>query len=235
MPIILLLLFFSMLTQAEYRSVTRDNGNMFFSLERIHLFIFHEKDHRLLVIDGGADIKKAFEQHNCVAGINGGYFGADKARTPLGMIRHQGRTLHGRVLSGTFTVSGILYDTGKGVMLQRSKKLSTPIAQMREAIQAGPFLLEKGKVVAGLNNKGHSPRSFIATDGKGLWCIGQSSPMTLEALAQWLQSEDFQKHFPARLALNLDGGSSSGFYSAKAKKFISPLRPIRYCIGIAPR
>lgn len=88
----------------------------------------------------------------------------------LGLIVHGGRQRY-RLATGAFTVAGVLSDDGKTIRLERSRALRTPIASMKEALQAGPFLIENGKPVAGLNNSRRARRSFIATDGRGRWCI----------------------------------------------------------------
>ncbi len=221
---------------ASYERITRDNGNLFFSLDTIQLYRFNDKEMKLLVFDAAqGDIESTLKQHNCVAGINGGYFGGDTARSPLGIMRHDGKTIAGRIQQGRFTVSGILYDSGEGIHLLRSKRMQQPMSKMKEALQAGPFLLEHSKKIKGLSRQGKASRSFIATDGQGNWCIAVSSPLTLDELAEWLLSKDFQSRFPAQTALNLDGGSSSFFYTASPQRFLPPSRKLRSFIGIAPR
>ncbi len=221
---------------ASYERLSRDNGNFFFALDTIEIFTFDAKDMKIIILDANeGDIEKNLEKHNCVAGINASYFGRDAKRSPLGIMRHEGKTLAGNIESGRFTVSGLLYDTGKDIHLQRSSHSRPPLSKLREAIQAGPFLMEKGKVTEGLSRHGKSKRSFIATNGKGKWCIGVSSPLTLHELADWMKSEDFSDVFPVQTALNLDGGSSSFFYTAEPRRMRPPLKKIRSYIGIVPR
>ena len=57
---------------------------------------------------------------------------------------------------------------------------------MQAAIQGGPFLVENGSAVKGLNAQKSTYRTFIATDGGRRWCIGVSSSLTLKELAAWL-------------------------------------------------
>ncbi len=228
--------FLSLPVLAGYEKISRDNGNIFFALDTVELYMFKEAEMKIIVLDANKrDIKESLEMHGCVAGINASYFGRDAARSPLGIMRHKGKTLAGRLESGRFTVSGLLYDTGKRIHLQRSSLAHPALSELREAVQAGPFLIEQGEVTGGLSRHGKSRRSFIATDGLGKWCIGVSSPLSLHELASWLKSEDFAETFTVKTALNLDGGSSSFFYTETPRRFQPPLKKIRSFIGIAPR
>ena len=118
---------------------------------RIDAVFFDASTTRLIVIDEGSpkqygSLSEALRRHGCRAGINGGYFGADARATPLGLIVHGGRQRY-RLATGAFTVAGVLSDDGKTIRLERSRALRTPIASMKEALQAGPFLIENGKAL----------------------------------------------------------------------------------------
>ncbi len=207
---------------------------------RIDAWFFTSASHGLLVLDEGdggnryGSLGEALRAEGCVAGINGGYFAADEASTPLGLLRHGGKQVT-PLASGSFAVAGVLYDTGREIRLERSRKLSVPPARMREAIQGGPFLVEHGRKIAGLNASRRARRSFVATDGKGYWCLGMSTPMTLEELAAWLASGRALGSFRVQTALNMDGGSSSAFWVAKPQVDKPGVKAVRNYIGIAPR
>lgn len=205
---------------------------------RIEAVFFDAATTRLIVIDEGSpkrygNLREALRRHGCHAGINGGYFGADEHSTPLGLIVHQGRRSN-RLATGAFTVAGVLSDDGKTIRLERSKALRTPISSMQEAIQGGPFLIERGTPVAGLNNTRRARRSFIATNGRGQWCIAVCSSITLHELAQWLQNGALG-NFRVQTALNLDGGSSSALIDTKSGLHIRNIKDVRTYIGLAPR
>lgn len=205
---------------------------------RIDAVFFDASTTRLIVIDEGSpkqygSLSEALRRHGCRAGINGGYFGADARATPLGLIVHGGRQRY-RLATGAFTVAGVLSDDGKTIRLERSRALRTPIASMKEALQAGPFLIENGKPVAGLNNSRRARRSFIATDGRGRWCIAVCSPVTLRELALWLHDGALGT-FRVQSALNLDGGSSSALIDRSSGLSIRNAKPLRTYIGLAPR
>ncbi len=207
---------------------------------RIDAWFFSSSTHGMLVLDEGnagkryGSLEKALRAERCVAGINGGYFAADEARSPLGLLRHQGRQISG-MASGSFTVAGVLYDTGRELRLERSRRLSTAPSRMREAIQGGPFLVEHGRKIAGLNATKRARRSFVATDGRGNWCLGMSTPMTLDELAARLASGRALGSFRVQTALNMDGGTSSAFWVASPQVDKPGVKAVRNYIGIAPR
>ncbi|HEX7262263.1 MAG TPA: phosphodiester glycosidase family protein, partial [Luteolibacter sp.] len=101
--------------------------------------------------------------------------------------------------------SGVWYENRSGnVAITRREKIGRAGApSMRELIQAGPLLVENGRAVNGLEATKVSARTVIWSDGGSGWWIGRSSPCTLAALARALAE------WPARHALNLDGGRSS--------------------------
>ncbi len=236
-PLLAILLLLFTPANAGYQRIARDNGNLFFFVDSIELYRFSAEQMRILVLDQGkGDIESMMEEHDWGAGSNGGYFAKGEDKPPLGIIRHEGRTLAGRFARGTsFTVSGVLYDTGDTIRLERSKLLSSPLSSMREALQAGPFLIERGRVVRGLGRAARARRSFIATDGRGEWCIGITSPLSLHELALWLSSDEFAQVLKPSHALNLDGGGSSFFYTKSPRRYLPAMRSIRSFIGIVPR
>ncbi len=209
-------------------------------LQHIDAWFFSAASHRLLVLDEGdggkryGSLEKALRAEHCVAGINGGYFGADAAASPLGLLRHGGKQVS-PLATGSFTVAGVLYDTGRDIRLERSRKLTTAPSRMREAIQGGPFLVEHGRKVAGLNATRKARRSFVATDGKGNWCLGMSSSLTLDELAAWLASGTALGSFWVQAALNMDGGTSSAFWVASPRVHQPGVKAVRNYIGVSPR
>ncbi len=226
-----------------YQNFSRNSGGIFTLLNmgfHIDAWFFDAESFSLCVLDEGdsaaryGTLAAAMRAGHCVAGINGGYFAADAAATPLGMLRHEGRQVT-PLATGSFTVAGVLYDTGRDIRLERSRRLTTPVARMREAVQGGPFLVENGRKVSGLNDVKRARRSFVATDGMGNWCLGMSSPLTLEELAAWLASERALGSFRVQTALNMDGGTSSAFWVAHPPVDKPGVKNVRNYVGIVPR
>ncbi len=207
---------------------------------QLDVWFFSSADHGLLVLDEGdkgtryGSLEHAMRAGQCLAGINGGYFAADASHSPLGLLRHQGREVS-PMASGSFTVAGVLYDTGRELRLERSRRLLTSTSRMREAIQGGPFLVEYGRRISGLNDTKRARRSFVATDGKGNWCLGVSSSMTLHELADWLATPNALGCFRVHAALNMDGGTSSAFWVAEPLVHKPGVKAVRNYIGIVPR
>lgn len=208
--------------------------------DRIDVYFFKARTHSLVVLDEGdgtpryGSLETAMKQNGCEAGVNGGYFSADKQRTPLGLLKHRGACKH-HLSKGAFTVAGVLYDTGQDIKLERSSQLSLSTNQMKEAIQGGPFLIDKGSMVTGLDAKKHARRTFVATDGKGSWCIAVTSPLTLRQLAAWLAKPGALGKFKVETAMNLDGGTSTAIWIASPRVYKAPFKDVRNYVGIAPR
>ncbi len=230
---------------AAYQAFTRHNKQpglwgLLSHEERIEAYFFHDYEEAIIILDEGnhspkyGSLEHAMKKKACKAGINGGYFAADEQRTPLGLVRHNHQTSH-RLSTGAFTVAGVVYDTGSGIKLERSHKLSTEIPHMKEAIQGGPFLIEKGKLIPGLDNTKSAKRTFIATDGQGRWCIAITSPLTLKKLAVWLSKPAALGKFKVDTALNMDGGTSTALWLARPHIYKPPFKEVRNYIGVIPR
>ncbi len=215
-------------------------ATLFNTRPRIDAWFFSAERYALCVLDEGdsgeryGSLERALSAESCVAGINGGYFADDAAGTPLGLLRHDGRQIS-PMAGGSFTVAGVLYDTGRELRLERTRRLSTAPARMREAIQGGPFLVEHGRKIAGLNAAKRARRSFVATDGRGNWCLAVSSPLTLDELAAWLASGTALGSFRVQTALNMDGGTSSAFRVATPQVYQPGVKAVRNYIGVKPR
>ena len=152
-------------------------------------------------------VRAAVEQSGSVAGVNGGYF--KEGGSPVGLLISEGSRLHpfekARLLSGTFLVrAGRPY-------IQRTRG-ATPLGPLDAAIQCGPLLVEHGTTVAGLNNERVAPRTFVFLTRHGRVGIGTIRSTTLAQAAQLLVSPALVRDDRIDAALNLDGGSSTGFF-----------------------
>lgn len=170
---------------------------------------FDSRSHRLVVIDQPngpgsryADSAAAGASRGGIAAVNAGFFTPEG--TPLGLVMSSGKH-SGSWNTASSLGSGAWFENPAGnVAITRREKLGRAGAgSMRELIQAGPLLVENGRAVGGLEATKVSARTIIWSDGGTRWWIGCSSPCTLEKLAQALAA------WPARQALNLDGGRSS--------------------------
>ena len=147
---------------------------------------FQASDASFRVVDQGAEgarsLAEVMQASSALAGINGGYFHPD--RQPLGLVVANGSAVHAeeraRLLSGVL----LLYANGV-IRLQRvdEPRLKTPL---RDALQAGPFLVDAGRPVAGLDDRRGARRSVVATDGAGTWAILTLDDGTLAETASLL-------------------------------------------------
>ncbi len=239
----LLMLVCAPLAQAQHKTFTKKDG--FFSIRnKLDVYFFNADTHRLMVRDEGSvktprygSIDKAMRKSPCIAGGNGGFFGADVDGMPLGLVIQNGKRLT-PLASGSFAVAGVVYEGVKGPVLVRSVALKKMrrLPLMRAAIQGGPFLVENAKPTTGRDDTNPTNRTFNATDGDKNWCIGISSPLTLKELSLWLSAPDaLGKDFKVKDALNLDGGSSSAFWCHETGVSYPSYKQVRNYLGVAPR
>lgn len=202
----------------------------------LHLAQFATRAATLRVIDQPAsrgDLATAMKRAHALAGVNGGYF--DPADQPVGLLVSDGQKTaqfsHARLLSG------VLWTTATKVNLSRASQFKMS-AQVRNAVQCGPLLVERGKPVAGLNATRPARRTFVLVDGKGHAALGYSSSVSLADLGEILCLRNVTgPERPVARALNLDGGSSSAFWVAgKEGAFsISEQKTVRDFVAIVPR
>jgi exopolysaccharide biosynthesis protein len=201
----------------------------------IDLALFSTKSATVRVIDNptGADsLAAVMRREHCLAGVNGGYF--DPADAPVGLVISGGKLIaplrKARLLSGVMVVS-------KGrVQLLRAAEYS-PKRKTDEALQCGPFLLDRGQPIAGLNNTRQARRTFVLTSGPDRAAIGLCSEVTLAQLAKILAAPQMGPELNVQRALNLDGGSSSAFWFAgeRGPFSISEQKTVRNFVAVAPR
>jgi hypothetical protein len=182
---------------------------------------FDSRSHRLLVIDQPLGPGTAFRSARDVAGSNGalaamnaGFFTPEGK--PLGLVVSAGKRF-GSWNSASSLGSGIFTENASGDLSIRRRGSPSDSTGARELIQAGPLLVENGRVVGGLDREKSAVRSLLVTDGGYRWWIGKTSLCTLAALGEALASSS-PAPWPARHALNLDGGRSTDL-------FVSPKIP----------
>ncbi|MBX9743313.1 MAG: phosphodiester glycosidase family protein [Chthoniobacterales bacterium] len=153
-------------------------------------------------------LSQVMESAGCVAGINASYFHPNG--TPLGLVMTHGKVIHPQERAKL--LSGLLLETRDNIFLLRpTEKFPKNI---KEAVQAGPFLVDHAAVVNGLETTHTAWRTFIATDEHGNCLMGTISPVTLAEASQVLLAvaPSFFKTTKMKRALNLDGGSSTALW-----------------------
>ena len=137
-----------------------------------------------------------------IAAVNAGFFTPEG--DPLGLViaggdRRGGINRASSLGSGFYALSS----SGNPELLRRSA-----FKGAKEAVQSGPFLVERGRAVGGLSDQSSSARTFIATDGGSGWMVVRTGPCSLSQLAPALEGASIGA-IRVRTALNLDGGRSS--------------------------
>jgi exopolysaccharide biosynthesis protein len=107
---------------------------------------------------------------------------------------------------------------------------------LRAALQAFPILVKPGgKLGFGPERENHvqARRTVIAQDKNGrlLLMVAPQGYFTLHQLSRYLTESDLNLD----IAINLDGGGSTGILVAEPRELISPTRPIPFVILVYPR
>jgi exopolysaccharide biosynthesis protein len=192
----------------------------------INLIYFTPVNVRLEVVANAdeqiRDLKELIETRGALAGINGGYF--DENMDPVGLLISNDRVVHR--LQKAKLLSGVFYVKNDRPWLVRTQEFPGSKG-IREAIQSGPFLVDGGRPVAGLNNDRVAARTFIFSCGNPVWGFGICRSVTLEEMGDILAQATIVPDHHIIRALNFDGGSSSTFYArAVGHTIFSEGRPV---------
>nr|MDQ2660231.1 phosphodiester glycosidase family protein [Verrucomicrobiota bacterium] len=171
-------------------------------------------------------------REHCLAGVNGGYF--DPQHAPVGLLVSRGEVV--APLRKAKLLSGVVSVVNGRVRIQRPTEFSLK-SKPTEARQCGPFLIDQGKAIAGLNDTRAARRTFVVTGSGERAALGYCTHVTLAQLGDLLTAPALIPNFKIQRALNLDGGSSSGFWFAGADGAFSirEQKTVRDYLGIVPR
>ncbi len=200
----------------------------------LHQVCFAPKTHAFAVMDnpdGAFDLGSACAKRGALAGVNGGYFQPD--RTPLGLVIRQGVQIH--PLEKARLLSGIISVTSGAIAIQRAAafKLSPAVW---EALQAGPFLVEGGKKIAGLNATKGAARTVVFQDAGGRAGFLICKSVSLAEMADILATPVLFPEGKITRALNLDGGSSTALWVRGEPPFYQrEWKSVRNYLAIVPR
>ena len=219
---------------AEHRQIVITESEM---NERatLDLALFSSKSATLRVIDspsGENDLATLMPREDCLAGVNGGYF--DPEKKPVGLLISDGNLV--APLRKARLLSGVLVVSNGRVQLLRVAEYSTK-SKATAALQCGPFLVDRGQPVPGLNDTRPARRTFIVTGGSDRAAIGFCSGVTLAQLGAILATPGIISGLKVQRALNLDGGSSSAFwFSGEHGPFsISEQKTVRNFVAVVPK
>lgn len=202
----------------------------------VDLALFTAKSCALRVIDnpdGQRSLAEAMEQRKCVAGVNGAYFNPNFA--PIGLRIIDGRQLAPLVRAHLLT--GVLSSSSQGIQLVRLREFSQS-SKPDAALECGPFLVDLGAAVRGLDKTRSARRTFAAVDRRDHAALGVCSEVSLAEIGKTLSSASLGPDFKIWRALNLDGGSSSAFWFKRKDGgifSISEQKTVRDFVGVASR
>jgi uncharacterized protein YigE (DUF2233 family) len=204
---------------------------------RLSGITFEARDSVLRVIDNPPENRRSLESAlanaGAFAGSNGGYFHPDF--TPAGLAISEGRTVH--PFERAKLLSGVLAVRKGGMELVRSNHFK-PGDDIQDALQAGPWLVEKGAPVAGLNGERRARRTIVANDGRGNWVLVATSPVTLADAGRVLCLKGVAGSSTITNALNFDGGSSTALRATSQGRVlidIGSLGAVRNYLAIVGR
>src|SRR4029453_3276943 len=189
---------------------------------------------RVLENEGSTDSLAEMMRHEkCLAGVNGGYF--DEKFAPIGLRIANEQMI--APLRRARLITGILVASPRGVQIVRAREFSRRPG-VTAAIQCGPFLVDRGQPIGGLNDANVARRTFAATTTSSRALVGVCSEVSLAELSKILATTSFADDLRIERALNLDGGSSTGFWFARenGSAFSIPeLKSVRDFLGIVPK
>jgi uncharacterized protein YigE (DUF2233 family) len=203
----------------------------------IDVALFSTKSCTLRVIDQPAsprnDLAQAMLQKGCLAGVNGGYFDPDYA--PIGLLISDGKMI--APLRRAKLITGVLAASPRKVQILRTREFSQH-QEFTAAVQSGPFLVDLGRTVRGLETTRTARRTFAAVGNGNRAALGFCSDVSLSELAKILATTRLAEDFRIERALNLDGGSSSAFWVARENGSAFSIREqktVRDFVGVAPK
>lgn len=200
----------------------------------LDIALFSTKSVAVRVIDNpaGGDLAEVMRRSHGVAGVNGGYF--DPQNAPVGLLIAEGKLIapfrKAKLLSGVLVVN-----KGRVELLRAAEYSSRKNATA--ALQSGPFLVDGGKVVPGLNNTRPARRTFFFINGSDRAGMGFCSSVTLGELGDILTTPRLTGDARLQRALNFDGGSSSAFWFAgeRGAYSIGEYKTVRNFVVVTPK
>lgn len=171
---------------------------------------------------------------NAAIVVNGGYYSIENEKYfPDGLTIANGQPF-GRSFNG---FGGMLAITELQAELRwLVQKPYNSFEPLRAALQSFPILVQPGgKLGFGPERENHvsARRTVIAQDkdGRILFMVAPQGYFTLHQLSVFLTQSDLNLN----IAINLDGGGSTGIFVANPREVIPPTRPIPFVILVYPR
>jgi len=207
----------------------------------VHGYAFREQEETLHVIDLSTQpsirMGDAFVAASAFAGCNGGN------------MRPDGQSF-GLTIASSAKLGSLATDepAGEGLLLVKAgaitlipSKSATPghLENAEHALQGGPFLVDNGVFVEGLDAQRFARRTILVTSGKGEWAILYVPSTTLDRVARMLANGKTFSKFKIATALNLAGGTASGIWFQRGDGapplYLREISPARNALAIMPK
>ncbi len=166
--------------------------------------------------------------------LNAGYFTEDYHVTGLTIVEGQPHGFEYEDYAGMFTVA----QTGEVSVRWLRERAYTPQEALIAGVQSFPVLVKPGGVMgfpADADDGRPARRTVVAQDNQGriLFMVAPRGYFSLHELAVWLTESDLD----IDIALNLDGGQSSGLWLSEAHDaaHIDSPTPVPSVIVVYPR
>lgn len=187
---------------------------------------------RVLYAPGAPALVSAWAQQTGAAlVVNAGYFTEEQVVTGLTISNRERLGTPYGDFAGMFAVT----DAGEVSVRWLRTWPYDPSEHLREAVQCFPVLVKPGGVMgfpADADDGRPARRTVVAQDRSGriLMLIAPRGFFSLHALATWLADSDLD----VDIALNLDGGASSGLWMPQVAQ-IDSLTAVPVVIAVMPR
>jgi uncharacterized protein YigE (DUF2233 family) len=163
--------------------------------------------------------------------VNGGYFTAEQRVTGLTIAEGE---VHGAPYGDYAGMLAVGYDGAVSVRWLRTRPYD-PAEGLQAAVQSFPVLVKPGGVMgfpADGDDGRASRRTVVAQDveGRVLLMVAPRGYLSLHELAVWLARSDLG----VDVALNLDGGTSSGFWMRDGPQ-VESMIPVPVVVAVVGR
>lgn len=172
-------------------------------------------------------------QTNALMVVNGGFYSVENERYfPNGLT-----IVNGQASGRSFGYGGMLAISDLGAEVRSlDQKPHNASESFEAALQSFPVLVAPGGGLGfGPERENHvnARRTVIAQDrhGRILFIVAPQGYFTLHQMAVWLTDSDLNLD----IAVNLDGGGSTGVLVAEPRDLIPPTRPLPFVILVHPR
>jgi len=205
-------------------------------VESLHIWRIDQNFFRLdVAVDENPKSLEAWQQEtNAAMVVNGGYYSIDNERYSA-----DGLTIvNGRTVGRSFTGYGgmLAIEQNRSELRWLVEQPYTSLEPLEAALQSFPMLvLPGGGLGYGAERESHvaARRTVVAQDRNGriLFMVAPQGHFTLHQLSRYLTLSDLSLD----VAINLDGGGSTGILVANPWEVIPPTRPLPFVILVYSR